>query len=64
MAATEQPAIFMEPTIVVDQCSWCGTLVAWHPDPERLKLSSCPACGSETWWRQNYSDVGPFRGLE
>ena len=47
----------------VDMCSSCGALVGTAAE-RRIKLGRCPACGGETWWRQEMptveSPVGPF----
>ena len=45
---------------VVDQCSWCGTLVEHEA---QIPLNACPACGDTKWWRQALP-VGPFKAKE
>lgn len=44
----------------VEQCSWCGLLVATTSGHDVATLGPCPACGGTTWWRQTLP-VGPFR---
>ncbi len=47
----------------VEQCSWCGLLVATTNLASPPKLGPCPACGCTTWWRQT-PPVGPFRVID
>ncbi len=81
---TDMPTLFdLEPTpamlehgAVVDQCAWCGTLVAWSPkgtywgeSSVSNTLGGCPACGRSSsdpaaGWRRQAVPVGPFRHIQ
>lgn len=50
----------------LEQCSWCGLLVA-APDCGHHRrtdpLGACPRCGRSHWWSQTLP-VGPFQAAD